>query len=244
MIKAVLFDLDGTLVQTEKLKAISYARAAVALCPYSVSEDKVIEAFKQVVGLSRQEVAEALIRTFDLERAASARMAEFSVKTSWQAFVQIRLALYNGLLADPQILQAHLCPFNVGLLNYAREQTFLTGLATMSYCPQVTKVLTILSLQDKFDFVASREDVENGKPDSEIYLLVAKQLRIAPEECLVIEDSPAGVKAALAAGMACIVVTTDFTRKAIHASGLLPRRCIVDDPAELHSVAQKFLEPK
>jgi len=57
MIRAVVFDLDGTLVQTERLKAISYARAAVALCPYSVGEDEVIEAFQDVVGLPRLEVA-------------------------------------------------------------------------------------------------------------------------------------------------------------------------------------------
>jgi beta-phosphoglucomutase-like phosphatase (HAD superfamily) len=44
MIRAVIFDLDGTLVQTERLKALSYARAAVELCPYTVGEDQVLEA--------------------------------------------------------------------------------------------------------------------------------------------------------------------------------------------------------
>ena len=57
MIRLVIFDLDGTLVQTERLKAMSYARAAVELCPYQVSEEEVIEAYKDVVGLRRREVA-------------------------------------------------------------------------------------------------------------------------------------------------------------------------------------------
>jgi beta-phosphoglucomutase len=63
MIKAMIFDLDGTLVQTEKLKALSYARAAVELCPQVLNEDEVIEAFKDVVGLSRREVASTLLES-------------------------------------------------------------------------------------------------------------------------------------------------------------------------------------
>ena len=46
MIRAMIFDLDGTLLQTERLKAISYAKAAVELCPYSITEDQVMEVFR------------------------------------------------------------------------------------------------------------------------------------------------------------------------------------------------------
>lgn len=66
MIRAMIFDLDGTLVQTEKLKALSYARAAVKLCPHELNEEEVVEAFKEVVGLSRREVASALVEKFGL----------------------------------------------------------------------------------------------------------------------------------------------------------------------------------
>ena len=57
MIQAFIFDLDGTLVKSEQLKALSYARAATELCPREVTEDEVIEAFKEFVGLPRREVA-------------------------------------------------------------------------------------------------------------------------------------------------------------------------------------------
>jgi len=82
MIRAVIFDLDGTLVETEELKALSYARAAVELRP-ELNEAEVVEAFKDVVGLSRQEVAMALLQRFGLEAAARARMAEFGVSAPW-----------------------------------------------------------------------------------------------------------------------------------------------------------------
>ncbi len=79
MVKAMIFDLDGTLVQTEKLKALSYARAAVELCPHEIEQSEVIEAFKDVVGLSRREVATALVERFDLSETAAKLMNDFGV---------------------------------------------------------------------------------------------------------------------------------------------------------------------
>lgn len=242
MIRAMIFDLDGTLVQTERLKSISYARAAVELRPTDLTEAKVIEAFKEVVGLSRREVALGLIERFGLEEAARARMAEFGVRTPWQAFVQIRLAIYEEMLADPEVIRRNQWAHNMALLHEARRTACQVGLATMSYCPQVRRVLEILELNDAFDFVASRDDVEHGKPDPEIYRLVADELGVAPGECLVIEDSPSGIKAALAAGMWCIAVTTPFTREAVHAHKLLPEGHIVDNPDRLAAVVRHLFE--
>ncbi|MCJ7535768.1 MAG: hypothetical protein MUO57_09570, partial [Anaerolineales bacterium] len=104
MIRALIFDLDGTLVQTERLKALSYAGAAIELSPHQISEGQVVEAFKEVVGLARQEVAQTLVDRFDLQEKAAERMAEFGVSTPWQAFIQVRLQHYEAMLADPQIL--------------------------------------------------------------------------------------------------------------------------------------------
>ncbi len=241
MIRAIIFDLDGTLAQTEKLKALSYARAAVELSPTPLTEAEVIEAFKEFVGLSRQEVAEGLIKRFGLEETTRARIAEFNVNTSWQAFVQVRLKTYNAMLSDPTLLLRHRCPYNMALLRWARRNNYRTGLATMSYCAQARRILDILKINDKFDFVATRDDVEHGKPDPEIYHLVAKQLDIPPAQCLVIEDSASGVKAALAAKMWCIAVTTEYTREAVYAGKLLDPRWIVDDPANLVDVAKQMI---
>lgn len=232
----MIFDLDGTLVQTERLKALSYARAAVELCPRCIPEEEVLEAFKEVVGLSRREVAQTLVERFDLEEAARSRTAEFGVTTPWQAFVQVRLGIYEDMLADPEVLLNNQWPHNMALLEEARRTQCMVGLATMSYYAQVQRVLKILNLRDSFDFVASRDDVEHGKPDPEIYRLVASELGVPPEECLVIEDSPAGVKAGLAAGMDVVAVSTPFTRKRLHESGLLPPGHIVDDPGVLPRV--------
>jgi len=241
MIKAMIFDLDGTLVQTEKLKALSYARAAVELCPSEIKESEVMEAFKDVVGLSRQEVASSLVERFDLEETARNRMDEFGVSTPWQVFVQVRLAIYQQMLADPQVIRDNQWSHNLALLTQARRENCKVGLATMSYCSQVKRVLEILELNDVFDFVASRDDVKHGKPDPEIYLLVARELGVNPGESLVIEDSPSGVQAALNAGMNVVAVSTPFTRQRLHEGGLLPEEHIVDDPADLERVVEHMI---
>ncbi len=176
MIAAVIFDLDGTLVKTEQLKALSYARAAVELRPHGLNEADVMAAFTEVVGLSRQAVATALLQRFDLEVSAAERMPEFGVMTPWQAFVQIRLHIYQALLADPDLLRRYEWPHTTALLREARQHGCTTALATMSYCPQVQNILAVLGLSDAFDFIATRDDVEHGKPDPEIYLLIARDM--------------------------------------------------------------------
>ena len=237
----MIFDLDGTLVQTERLKALSYASAMTELCSYEVDETEIIEVFKEVVGLSRREVATDLLKRFEAESAASQHMDEFGVSTPWQAYVQMRMRYYEDMLADPDVLRNNQWPHNMTLLEEARRAQCKVGLATMSHCPQVQRVLQVLNLSEAFNFIASRDDVENGKPDPEIYLLVSKELEVPPEECLVIEDSPTGVRAALAAGMWCIAVTTSFTRQSMHIQQILDKKWVVDDPTALPAVVNHMI---
>jgi HAD superfamily hydrolase (TIGR01509 family) len=240
MIRAFVFDLDGTLVETEELKALSYARAAAELRP-DLKEGEVIEAFKDLVGLSRQEVAVGLMRRFGLEDAARGRMAGLGVGAPWQAYVQIRLRIYETLLADPNIVLAHSYPHNIGLLRDVRRVGYPTALATQSHREQAVRVLGILGLADQFEVVVTRDDVEHGKPDPEMHLLAARELGVEPEECLAVEDSPAGVKAALAAGAEIVAVTTDLTRQKFRDTDLLERSHVVEDPRTLPEVVRRLI---
>jgi HAD superfamily hydrolase (TIGR01509 family) len=241
MIQAMIFDLDGTLVQTERLKAQSYARAAMDLCPYSLTEAEVVEAFKDVVGLPRHEVATRLVEQFELEERASMHLEKFGVQAPWQAFVQIRLQHYSDMLADPELLRNNQWPHTRQVLHDARTEGCQTALATMSRCEQAQQVLRILELHGEFDFIATRDDVERGKPDPEIYHLVADQLNIPAQDCVVIEDSPAGVEAALNAGMWCIAVTTAFTKDRIHRQAALDEQWIVDQASDVARVVQRMI---
>ena len=239
MIRAFVFDLDGTLVETEKLKALSYARAALELRP-DLNQDEVLAAFGDFVGLSRQEVAAGLMRRFQLEDAARARMWEFGVEQPWQAYVRVRLRIYESLISDPERILGVRYPHNLALLSDVRRQGYLTALATQSHREEAHRVLRILEITDQFDVIATREDVEHGKPDPEMHLLVARELGVEPGECLAIEDSPAGIEAALAAGAEAIAVTTDLTRQKFRDSELLDRSHVVDDPLDLPALVRRL----
>ena len=102
-------------------------------------------------------------------------------------------------------------------------------------------MLSVLDLEDAFDVVATVDDVRRGKPDPEIDLLVAKKMGVPPEEFLGIEDSRAGVEAALAAGMATVAVPTKLTRRQFKESQVLERRW-VEDTQTLPDVVRRRIE--
>ena len=228
-------------MQTEILKAESYAKAALELNP-ELTEDEVIDAFKNVVGLSRKEVAKGLLKRFHLEDAAGKRMKEFDVAKPWQAFVGIRMGNYYSMISDPEILKDHLCPYNLELLKWAKGEGYPVGLGTMSHRREAFRVLEVLDIRDEFDFIATIQDVEHGKPDPEIYNLLADELRVSHNEALAVEDSSSGVKAALAAHVSCIAVTSDFTRDSVHRLPPDSMLRIVDNPPELLEKTKEFIK--
>ncbi len=235
MIRAVLFDLDGTLVQTEELKARSYAAAAAELDP-GVAESAVVDAFDQLAGRSRQEVAEGLVARFGLAAAARARAEGLGVGTAWEAFVALRLRRYDAMLADGDLLRAQRLPAAIALLQQVRVEGYRVGLTTMSDCAHATRILAALDLTAAFEVIITPDDVSAGKPAPDMYLAACARLGVAPGECIALEDSVAGVQAAVTAGVACIAVPTWLTAAAVRRAGLVDDCWIVDDPGRLAAV--------
>lgn len=240
MIQTILFDFDGTLVNTEHLKAVSYASAASELDP-TIRESDVLNAYKELVGLTREAIGAALVARFNLAQAAGGRMNAYAVKEPEDAYIALRISIYDQMLSDGELVRSALWPYTRPLLQWAKNRSRNIGLATMSHRPHAYRLLDFLDLSKMFDTIATREDVSRGKPDPEIYHLVAERLAARAEECLVIEDSPAGVKAAINAGMRVLAVCTAYTREAIYASGLLPDAQIIDDPSTLIATASEFI---
>lgn len=242
MIRAVIFDFDGTLIQTERLKGKAYALAAVQLNPGQLKEEEVFATFKEYVGGSREEVSKALLDHYDLEDAARSRMGEFNASAPWQVLTRLRLQIYEDMLSNQETIRAAAWPHNMMLLQQVRDAQCKIGLATMSHCQQVGRLLHALELDSAFDFIATREDVDKPKPDPEIYQLVSRELGIALKNTLIIEDSVAGVQAGVSSGARVLAVATPLTREKLHRSGMLEDACIVDSPETLQEKLDKIFQ--
>ena len=241
VIRAVIFDLDGTLVETEVLKARSYARAAVELCPGAIDEQAILHAYGEMVGRSREEVAAGLLTRFGLERAALARMGELGASSAVQVYLDLRIRIYESMLADRAMVKAQEYPYATALMRRLHEAGWPIGIATMSHRKQAEPVLEILGLGGEVDVLVTRDDVVRPKPDPEIYALTTARLGVLPEECLAIEDSLPGVQSALAARLTCVAVSTALTRHALHGSDVISVARLVDDPKELEAVVLPLL---
>jgi beta-phosphoglucomutase family hydrolase len=98
-------------------------------------------------------------------------------------------------------------PGAVRLLNAIQKGNFKLGLASSAPKENINLVLSELNLSGIFDCIVFGQEVSESKPSPQIYLLAAKKLKVAPNDCVVIEDSPMGVKAAKTAGMKCLAIT-------------------------------------
>ena len=239
MINAIIFDLDGTLVQSEKLKAQSYAIAVQRMRNLPEPEPRAIEAYREIVDAAREAATRHVIASLDLESELRPLMAQRGANEPWEVLAGMRTEIYNNMVEDPQVLRDNQWPHTIGLLRVARESFCRTALATMSYRKEALHVLRSLDIEESLDEVLTREDVENPKPDPEIYLLAARKLDVQPYDCLVLEDSPNGVQAGVAAGMNVIAVATPFTIAGLHSSQVLDHVWMVHEPEELLDLVQE-----
>ncbi|RAJ15875.1 HAD family hydrolase [Arenibacter echinorum] len=231
MIKAIIFDLDGTLVHTEILKAESYAQAIQILTKGSVLQKMVMDSFGKYVGLSRAGVVDGLFEEY--KKPLSEHLDGLDPDTVKERIIKSRLAIYHQMLNDKTTLSGHFCKYNLELLRRVHKDSFRTVVATMSHSFEADKVIEAMGIRGKLDFILTSDDIVQGKPHPEIYLKVKNMLKMEPAECLVIEDSLNGIKAGIAAGMNVFAVTNNLTRREVHAANILAPSFIIDDPKEL-----------
>ena len=185
MVKAVIFDWDGTLADTRKA---------------------VVQSFQKVLTEAGCRVSNEFI---------ARRMGIGTKKTIIDAFRECHMRLDVSTLENLayekvriQVVLADIVSIFEGvteLLETLHGKTKI-ALATMSGRKVVDKLLQAKRIAKYFDVVVSADEVTNPKPDPEVFLVAAKKLGVAPEDCMVVEDSVFGVRAAKAANMKCIAV--------------------------------------
>ena len=117
----------------------------------------------------------------------------------------------------------HLRPYPgvADLVHQLDSRGTLLALVTSSLKAEAELALVTFGLAHLFRVVVTAEDVANGKPAPDGYLLAARRLNVEPAGCIVIEDSPTGVRAAKAAAMSCVAVTNTHSPQQLHEATLI-----------------------
>lgn len=179
MIKAAIYDMDGTLVDTEHLGLVAWDKAAEQL-----GADVPRELAKQFIGRARPSVVDMLV-----EHLGSRPLSEAVYD------------LHRDIQFELSKEQLDTKPGAIESLRALHEEGYRIALATSSRRQTVDYNLNRFGIMDLFEVITCGDEMERGKPHPDIYLLTAERLGIDPVECAVIEDSANGVKAGHAAGM-------------------------------------------
>ncbi|HMQ01261.1 MAG TPA: beta-phosphoglucomutase [Cyclobacteriaceae bacterium] len=186
-LEAVIFDLDGVIVDTAKYHYLAWKRLAKEL-GYDLSEAD----NEHLKGVSRMRSLEIILELAGVSKSV-AEMEEMAFrKNEW-------FKDYIKSIKPEEIFEG--IP---ELIKDIKSNNKKIALASSSKNAQ--EVIQLLQIADVFDAVVDGNMIEHTKPDPEIFLLAAKKLDLPPAQCVVIEDAEAGVEAALAAGMKCVGV--------------------------------------
>jgi len=186
--KAFLFDLNGTMIDDMEY----HTQAWYSIMNEELASKLPYETVKKEMYGKNHEVLE---RVFGKNKFSLAEMEKLSVEKEkrYQDGYRPHLALLNGL-AD--------------FLKKARSANILMAIGSAAIPINIDFIIDGLNIRDYFAAIVSADDVETSKPDPETFLRAASLLGVLPKNCIVFEDAPKGVEAALNAGMNCIVLTT------------------------------------
>lgn len=207
--RAVIFDMDGVLVLSAPAHWVSWVAVARE---YGVEMTR--ERFLSFNGLTNPDICRELWG----ERAT----ADFIAKVAWQKELAYREAITTKVPIAPGCRE---------LLTAVREAGLATAVGTSAPVENVDLVLDGGGIREHFGAVVHAGLVARGKPAPDIFLMAAALLGVPPQECVVVEDAPSGIRAALAAGMPAVGVMTNHDEAELLAAGarlVVPALCDLD----------------
>lgn len=190
--RAIIFDMDGVLVDSEPLfhDAINRLLTQEGAEAVSAAENQ-----ETLLGTTIEET---------WRRLKLSRALPLPVETYMRRYDRmVREMMMQELAPQPGVRE---------LIGVCRERGLPLAVASSSRHSWVDLKLAAIGLTGAFDLVVGGDDVTEGKPAPDIYLKAAAGLGLSPGECIAIEDSPVGIAAAVAAGAYTIAVRTDYTR--------------------------------
>jgi beta-phosphoglucomutase len=219
--RAVVFDLDGTLVDNMPLHAQAFQRFAEAhdLPPLTM------DLRRRIDGKRNSEIFPMLFeREMTMEEVL---LFEEEKEGAYRQLSRGRLAPVRGALT----LLARLEAAGIGV-----------AVATSAPLKNVQHTLAETGLDARVPIIARGDEVPRGKPFPDVFALAAERLRVPADECLAFEDAPIGVAAAVGAGMVCVGVATTFSAEQFQAQIPAPHAIVTDYEAFLDGPGRWLLD--
>ncbi len=201
MTKAVLWDLDGVLVDSAPFHFQAWQELFQSVGKGFAEAD-----FGRTFGLRNDAILTDILG--ELTSAEVERLAQRK----------------EGLYRDKVAGRVVAIPGAIDVLRRLQQRGRKIAIVSSTTRENVRVVLSSLGLEGVFEAVVAEEDAPKGKPDPQGFLVAAEKLGVAAAECVVIEDAPGGVEAAKRAGMRCIGVTTSRPREALASADLVVDR--------------------
>ena len=178
--KAVIFDMDGVIFDTERVY-LEIWKSVFEKYGYKMTK----ELYVNVMGTGRKNVIKTFLENFGDDLPIE-KMYEEKDNQLFYIIENQGIPLKKGVKE---------------LFSMLKEKNYKIALATSAKRERVEKQIKDKWLKESFDAIVCGDDVEKGKPSPDIFLKAAKEIDVEPENCFVVEDSPAGIKAAFSGGM-------------------------------------------
>ncbi len=209
MLRAVIFDFDGVITDTEMMHLNAFNKA---LLPHNFQITK-DQYFSNYLGLTDIDLIKQLIDEglIGLDSSAAAKLAE----SKKQIFEQMLANNSNIIDGVPEFLQM------------LKDNNTAVGICSGALLHEIEFILNKAALRKYFEVIVSAEQVKKGKPSPEGFLLALKKLNelqknpIKPYQCVVIEDSCWGLQAAAAAKMHAVAVTNSYSEEQLKLSDFI-----------------------
>lgn len=184
-LKAVIFDIDGLMIDSERISQRSWGQV-MEEAGYPLSH----ELYLQMIGRTEKDVKQILRNAFG---------EQFPFEEMYRRREDRFLELIgrDGIPTKPGLLE---------LLDWIKRQDLKLAVASSTYCKLAEMKLAAAGIRERFEIIVTGDEVTNGKPAPDLFLAAAQKVGEQPEACVVLEDSQAGIQAAYAAGMRSILV--------------------------------------
>lgn len=187
-VKALIFDMDGVIVDTEPYnmqRVYGYVR--------SIRPDTPIEEMYQVVGRTRKDVWTRIAGVIGAGKGWEETQKDY--EQNWKPYHPLEVCYRDIFRSD-----------TLRILQWAKEKNLRTAVASSTAYDKVKEILTEVGVVPYLDLIISGESVKKSKPDPEIYLKAAELLGVETGECIAIEDSTVGITAAHRAGVTVVAL--------------------------------------